>query len=171
MSWHHTPGGLRVRLFQDDIYWTQVNDGNEMVFQIFSGHYSFRKWRRRNGKNGKRMVGPGESIVLLGKDNKAIFIWRRQLYSKDGQTGVNCMVFRNLHTKEEQQQNKRFQSSTLLLEAEEIAVRRWPGERLFTYVNPKKVKSANPGYCYKMAGWTLCGESKAQRLLILQKII
>jgi hypothetical protein len=36
---------------------------------------------------------------------------------------------------------------------------RWPDQRLYTYVNPVKV-SANPGYCFKQAGWRFCGKTK-----------
>jgi hypothetical protein len=49
-----------------------------------------------------------------------------------------------------------------------IAWQRWPGERLYTYVNPRKVKSENPGYCFKVAGWTTCGTTKWRKLTILE---
>jgi hypothetical protein len=149
------------RLFIDGGYWTRVRDGDARVFEIFRRHYTFRQWRRRNGPNGKRIAGPGETIVLLGIDGKAIFIWKRQLYSQDGQLGVNCVVFRNEGTR---------LSSELLAEAEEIARARWPGERLFTYVNPQKVQSRNPGYCFKRNGWRRCGITKARKLHILEKL-
>lgn len=151
-----------MRLFDDDLYWTQINDGNETAFKIFTRHYTFRLWRRRNGKNGKRMAGPGETIVLLGKDGKALFIWKKQKYSQDGQTGINCAVFRN---------ESNHLSSKLLQEAELIASTRWPGERLFTYVNASKIKSVNPGYCFKMNGWRQIGKSKVKKLIILEKIL
>jgi hypothetical protein len=73
---------------------------------------------------------------------------------------VNCAIFRN--------EGQRL-SSDLILAAEEMAWRRWPGERLFTYVWDAKVKSVNPGYCFKMAGWTSCGRNKDGRLTILEK--
>jgi len=152
-----------MRLFYDEQYWTQVNDGDERAFEIFKRHYTFRKWRCRNGKNGKRMAGPGETIVLLGKDHKALFIWKKQKYSQDGQTGINCAVFRN--------ENKELLSSDLLDQAEKIALNRWPGERLFTYVNARKIESTNPGYCFKANGWRQCGISKARKLILLEKII
>ncbi|MDR1160049.1 MAG: hypothetical protein LBK69_05415, partial [Syntrophomonadaceae bacterium] len=62
----------------------------------------------------------------------------------------------------------RILSSTLIKEAEEHAWRRWTGERLYTYVNPKKIRSSNPGYCFKIAGWTHCGFTKGA-LVILEK--
>lgn len=153
-------------LFYDDLYWVQVNDGDPRAFDIFRRHYTYRKGRKRdqnrNKKNGNRMVGPGESIVLIGNDGKALFIWKKQKYSQDGHTGINCVVFRN--------ENKEVLSSEILLQAEKIAWARWPGERLFTYVNARKIKSPNPGYCYKVAGWRQIGITKARKLIILEKL-
>lgn len=149
-----------MRLFEDNLYWTRVNDGNHAAFDIFTRHYTFRKWRIRNGKNGKRMLGPGETIVLLAKDGKALFAWKKQKYSQDGQTGINCSIFRNEGS---------LKSSDLILQAEVVAWKRWPGERLFTYVNARKIQSSNPGYCFKCAGWKVCGVSKAKKLIILEK--
>ncbi len=116
--------------------------------------------KERNGKNGKRIIGPGETILLIGKDNKALFAWKKQKYSQDGQTGVNCCIFRNEGNE---------LSSDLILQAEQIAWQRWPGERLFTYVNAGKIKSNNPGACFKKAGWKTCGITKARKLVILEK--
>lgn len=147
-------------LFEDELHWIRIRDGNEHAFAIFSRHYTFRQWRRRNGLNGKRMAGPGETIVLLSKDGKALFIWKKQKYSQDGQTGINCAIFRN---------EGQIKSSLLLQQAEDIAQRKWPGERMFTYVNAQKVKSQNPGYCFKVNGWRQCGITKAKKLIILEK--
>jgi hypothetical protein len=60
-------------------------------------------------------------------------------------------------------------SSKLILDAEEIAWRRWPGQRLYTYVNPRGIRSNNPGACYKAAGWRRCGVTKWNKLVILEK--
>jgi hypothetical protein len=75
--------------------------------------------------------------------------------------GVNCAVFRN--------ESKLLRSSELILQAEQIAWKKWPGQRLFTFVNAGKVKSTNPGYCYLMAGWRKCGITKSKKLIILEK--
>lgn len=162
-----------MRLFEDTLYWVQVNDGNRQAFQLFQRHYSYKKGKKRDlnkhKKNGSRMIGPGETILLLGIDNKAVFAWKKQKYSQDGQTGIHCSIFHNGHTKEEIEENPSFLSSTLLLQAEQIAWARWPGERLFTYVNAKAIRSVNPGYCYKMAGWCQCGITKARKYIILEK--
>lgn len=162
-----------MRLFDDDLYWVQVNDGNEAAFQIYQRHYTYRKGRKRdlnkNKKNGKRMAGPGETIVLLGKDGKALFIWKKQKYSQDGQVGINCCLFRN---------EGEYVSSDLILQAERVAQDRWPGSRMFTYVNPRKIRArktgmkirkSKAGACFKHAGWVVCGVTKARKYIILEK--
>jgi hypothetical protein len=57
----------------------------------------------------------------------------------------------------------------LILEAEQIAWKRWHCERFYTYVDQKKVKSINPGYCFICAGWRKCGVTKSG-LLIFEKL-
>ena len=150
-----------MRLFTDDCHWIKVSPANKSAFEIFKRHYSYGQWRQRNKKNGNLFVGPGEEITLLSKDGKALFVWRKEKFRKDIQTGINCAVFRN---------EGKILSSELIKQAEHIAWKKWPGERLFTFVNSKKVISTNPGYCFQMAGWNVCGISKAKKLVILEKI-
>jgi hypothetical protein len=56
----------------------------------------------------------------------------------------------------------------LIQEATQLAWQRWPGQRLYTYVNPRKVRSTNPGCCFLKAGWRRCGVTKHNKLLILE---
>lgn len=148
-----------MRLFTDNQYWQQVRDGNPVALKLFESHYS--KYHYADGRRPKLFVGPGEKIVLLGIDGQALFAWRKFI-SGDGQEGVNCAIFIN--------RSKAHQSSDLILQAEEIALRRWPGVRFYTYVNPRKIASANPGYCFKCAGWRPCGITKRRQLIILEKL-
>ena len=74
-----------------------------------------------------------------------------------GQTGVNCAFFRN---------EGAGLSSSLILAAERIADRRWSDQRHYTYVDPEAVGSANPGYCFKVAGWRFVGVTKKRKLHI-----
>jgi hypothetical protein len=138
--------------------WIQVKDGDITGQVLFSRHYS--KYRYKDGRKPKLFVGPGEKQVLITADGLCLFVWRR-FKSADGQQGVNCAIFRN--------ESQRL-SSKLILEAEKIAAKRWPGERFFTYVNSKKVKSNNPGCCFKKAGWKTCGLTKVNKLIILEKV-
>lgn len=138
--------------------WLPVRDGNDTARGLFDRHYS--RYVYRDGRRPKLFVGPGEKTVLVTPDARAVFVWRK-FKSADGQDGVNCAVFRN---------EGAGLSSFLILEAEQIAWERWPGERLYTYVNPRKIRSSNPGYCFLKAGWQKCGITKKRKYLILEKL-
>jgi hypothetical protein len=79
----------------------------------------------------------------------------------DNQTGYNCAIFRN--------ESSRL-SSDIILEAEQFAIEKWGPNRMYTYIDPGKIKSENPGYCYKKAGWHFEGKTKSGKH-ILVKII
>lgn len=138
-------------------HWYGVKDGDAIARSIFNRHYSRHFYA--DGRKPKLFVGPGEKMVLMTPDFKALFVWRKFI-SADGQRGVNCAVFRNEGPE---------MSSLLILEAEQLAWAKWPGERLYTYVNPMKIKSSNPGYCFLKAGWVKVGVTKARKLVILAK--
>jgi len=146
-----------------DMNWFSVKDGDARAFALMRRHYSFNHYadnRRENlnYRNRFLFVGPGEKMILMTADCKALFVWRKFI-DASGQNGINCAVFRN---------ESALLSSSLILEAEALAWRRWPNERLYTYVNPDKV-SDNPGYCFKCAGWVYVGKTKYNRLHILEK--
>jgi hypothetical protein len=44
----------------------------------------------------------------------------------------------------------------------------WVGARHYTKVNPKAVRSRNPGFCFMAAGWRRCGMTKGG-LIILER--
>lgn len=138
--------------------WVQIKDGNPIGLALFNRHYS--KYHYKDGRKPTRFVGPGERIVLITPNGDALFVWRK-FFDKSGQLGINCSVFRN---------ESSILSSKLILEAEEWAKKKWSGERFYTYVNTKKINSSNPGYCFKCAGWEICGITKVNKLLILEKL-
>lgn len=137
--------------------WTEVYDGDPTAFSLFRRHYSFGR-SARIPDSETRIAGPGQKMVLLTADALALFVWRKFI-SKDNQQGVNCAVFRN---------ESSIRSSDLIREAMALAWNRWPGERFYTYVNPRKVRSSNAGYCFQRAGWRRCGVTKTRRLVILE---
>ena len=139
-----------------DAVWLEVKDGDPSGRSLFRRHYSYRPYK--DGRNPALFVGPGEKMVLLTPDCRGLFVWRKFINS-DGQYGVNCAVFRN---------EGAGLASDLIREADRMAWERWPGERHYTYVNPKRVKSDNPGYCFLRAGWRRCGLTKWNKLLILE---
>lgn len=132
-----------------DAVWVPVKDGNDTAREIFEQHYS----RRRYADERIRLliVGPGEKLLLLAPDANAVFAWRK-FKSDDGQQGINCAIFRN------EGPNR---SSDLIRAADLIAWEHWPGERHYTYVDPKKVRrKRDPGRCFLRAGWRHAGWTK-----------
>ena len=146
---------LQPFLFGDG--WVEVKDGNASGRAIFDRHYS--RTRFADGRKPLLYVGPGEKMVLLWHDARAVFAWRKFI-SDNGQEGVNCAIFRNESVA---------RSSDMIRAADALADARWPGERHYTYVNPRAVASSNPGYCFLMAGWRRCGITKRRKYLILER--
>lgn len=134
--------------------WCVVRDGNPSAMAIFQRHYTYKQSRLLY-----QFVGPGEKHVLLTPNCDALFVWRKFI-NDAGEDGVNCAVFRN---------ESRILSSSLINEAEALAWERWPGQRLYTYVNPTKIRSTNPGFCFLMAGWRKCGTTP-KGLIVLEKL-
>ena len=127
-------------------YWQVVKDGDARVATMYKRHYScyqYKDNRRLVGSHRDLFMGPGQKIVLLGIDCKAIFGWRK-FVDPSGQIGINCTFFRN--------EGDRL-SSELILEAEEHAWRKWPGERLYTYVNTNMVNASK-----KLVGASVVGQ-------------
>jgi|SRR5579864_2965910 len=143
-------------MFPEFGHWLTVKDGDRRALALFHRHYSYRAYK--DGRKPLLFTGPGEKMVLLTTYADALFVWRK-FKSLNNQSGVNCAVFRN---------ESPILSSVLILEAMDLAWQRWPGERLYTYVNQRKIKSVNPGYCFKLAGWSLCGYTKSNHLAILE---
>ena len=124
-------------------------------------HYS----RRTPGS--KTFTGVGREVVLVTEDGSAVWACvlqktpaARGSGGSRGRTGKadrktrwiwRNMLFRNLGPA---------RSSDLIKAATEQTYRHWierygalPDVRLRTEVKVSAVKSANPGYCYKCAGW------------------
>ena len=102
-------------------------------------HYS------RQTPGAREFMGNGRCLVLRNAAGTVVFGW---IYPADGRAvkdGAYCSIFRN--------ESERL-SSDIILEAEAHALARWPElPRFLTYVNPRKVASRNPGYCFKVVGY------------------
>lgn len=143
-----------------DGFWFAVKDGDDRARALYLRHYSAKK-NRRPWRQSRQFVGPGQKFVLLNTEGTALFVWLKNTVERyDKQEGVICAVFRN---------ESSVRSSDLIREAMDLAWRKWPGERLFTYVDPGQVQSTNPGYCFQRAGWQKCGVSQ-RGLVILEAI-
>ena len=138
--------------------WIPIKDGDASARYLFNRHYSRRRYK--DGRQPKLFVGPCEKMVLTTPCAMALFVWRKFI-SGDKQQGINCAIFRN---------ETNILSSQLIKEADGLADTRWPDQRHYTYVNSKRIKSTNPGYCFIKAGWRKCGITKHNKLIILEKV-
>jgi hypothetical protein len=142
------------------IVWLLTHDRNKDATKLADRHYS-----RKHVGATEGFVGPGEKIVLMTPDCRALFVWMRcnPKFRLDNQTGINCTIFRN---------EGPVLSSKLILEAEKWCQKKWPNEkRLFTYVKKSQVRSAKPRWCFIKAGWREIGANKSGKLIILEKVL
>jgi hypothetical protein len=138
--------------------WLAVKRTDPRAFGLYRRHYSAEKNFRYRRVGNTNVAGSGSTLVLLSQCCRALFVWIKNTVERlDHQSGVNCAVFRN---------EGAGLSSDLIREADDLAWRKWPGERHFTYVDADKVQSRNPGYCFLAAGWQRCGFSAAGLLLL-----
>jgi hypothetical protein len=129
-----------------DAAWLPSHRADPVAAALYRRHYSAGK-NRVAVRHQQNIVGPGRPMVLVTADCSAVFAWLRTRTERlDRQQGVCCTLFRNEGS---------LLSSDLIREACDLAWQRWPGERLFTYVDPSAVRSSNPGACFKHAGWRL----------------
>lgn len=143
----------------DETIWIRVRDGDPTGLDLFLRHYSAKRGERRKIR---QFVGPGQKMVLLTADARALFVWRRERpeYRLDGQVGANCVVFRNEGT-------GAGRSSDLIRAACDLAWERWPLERLYTFVDAVKVRhKRDPGRCFLRAGFNLCGVTQTGKLIL-----
>jgi len=102
---------------------------------------------------GAPWVGPpGRVLVLVTPCEQAVWLthWPRPDLALDGLDAWRCSLFRN--------EAAELQSSTLIRAAMTLTGHIWqqrPADGWVTWVEPGKVASPNPGYCFKQAGWTL----------------
>ena len=144
-------------------YWRVSNAFDPYAASLSDRHYS----RRTVGS--PQFMPPGNKIVLVGRG--AVFGWWRPdpgagIVPMNGLDGWTCTIFRN--------ESSGVRSSQLILEAE-LALQATAADcgpdGMITYVWDSKVKSSNPGYCFKCAGWRVNkgGRSVDGKKTLLQK--
>jgi len=119
-------------------------------------HYS----RRTVG--ARQFCYAGRKLVLRDTRGDVLFVWMWPFdeMRMDGQTGYNCAIFRNESAR---------RSSAIILEAEDAAIKKWGPNRLYTYVDGRKIRSTNPGFCFQSAGWRKAGKSKGGLTLLVKE--
>ena len=149
------------------IWWATTDQDVEAV-AFYEQHYS--AYRYADGRDRWQFLGPGDKYALRScpwEPITALWGWRKFIddcidwRSGERQQGVNCAVFRN---------ESRVLSSECIREADAVADCLWADRRHYTYVDPKKVRSRNPGYCFLMAGWVRVPGFTKGGLIVLERI-
>jgi hypothetical protein len=136
--------------------WYVSHRADPRALALYERHYSCHRYA--DGRKRRQFVAPGECLVLLTAPADALFVWHKAKDGMrlDGQEGASCAVFRN---------EGPYRASDLIREAEQLAWVRWPGARLFTYVDATQVPTATPGFCFLAARWKRVGQSQTGLLL------
>lgn len=141
--------------------WLVVPKFDPRAAALADGHYS----RRTIGS--PQFMPPGQTLVLLTPDARAVFGWWRPhpssgIRAMNGLDGWTCTIFRNTGAG---------LSSELILEAEAELLARYDcgPSGLITYVRARDLLVPDPGYCFKVAGWSVTGRSADGRKTLLQK--
>jgi hypothetical protein len=136
--------------------WNRVHKGHREAVLLADRHYS------RRSPGAPQFMPPGQTIVL--HISGAVFGWWRPhptsgIRAMNGLDGWTCTIFRN---------ETRILSSLLILAAEEFIEDCGP-DGLITYVWDRKIRSVNPGACFKAAGYRRTGRSADNQKTLLQK--
>src|SRR3546814_18484383 len=69
--------------------WIEVRDGDDTARSLFDRHYS--RYRYVDGRKPKIFVGPGEKMVLLSSDARALCVGRKFIRSEERRVGKECV--------------------------------------------------------------------------------
>lgn len=142
-------------------HWVRSTKFDPLVCALADRHYS-----RRPSSVGCGQVGPpGRLLVFLSSDGLAAWVshWPKAELALDGIDAFRCSLFRN---------ESPVLSSVLIAEARATTVESWgppPSDGWLTYIEPGKIASANPGYCFKLDGWELDRDWSHRRLIRLRR--
>jgi hypothetical protein len=152
---HSWPGGV------SEAYWRVSAKFDPAAARLADRHYSRRK------VGSPQFMPPGQTLILITPAADAVFGWwrphpRSGLKAMNRLDGWTCTIFRN----EGPILSFRL---TLAAERELLALHDVGPDGLLTYVFDAKVRSSNPGACFKAAGWRRIGRSADGRKTLLQK--
>lgn len=140
------------------MWWNVVHKGTKAAVRTADGHYS----RQKPGTS--QFTRPGKNIVLLGQDERSVWVsWRPAKGERmDGLQCYECVMFSR---KSGPVASEQIREAMVL--TEEI----WgppPKDGWITFIKPEAVKSENPGYCFKRAGFKPFGTNATGKLLRLR---
>jgi hypothetical protein len=139
---------------EKDMEWQLSYRADSRAAALADRHYNRQK------VGAKQFVPPGKCVVLLTSTYDALWVssWPYAEYVKHAWAGAwICTCFRN-------EAPERYLSSMLITQAVEVTLHIWgtpPPLGMVTFVDPTKVRSTHPGFCYKQAGWRKVGQTKS----------
>ncbi len=129
--------------------WAITDKGDDRARLLAEDHYT------RQTPGARSFTRNGQNLVFLTPDLRALWVTFRPTPGKatrsDKLDAWECALFRNVGP---------FLSSELIIDAVLLSMALWgplPKDGFITFVKPECVRSSNPGYCYKRAGWTSFG--------------
>lgn len=141
--------------------WMRVTKFDRAACALADRHYS------RQTPGSWQFMPPGQTLVLMTPCRHALFGWQRphpntDARRADGLDGWFCSIFRN---------EGAALASELILDAERVLAATHPDDcgpdGMLTYVKADAIRSTNPGFCFKRAGWTSDGRRSAKSGLVL----
>jgi hypothetical protein len=138
--------------------WHLSHQADPLIKPLADRHYY-----RRNPQS-RQFAPPGQRVVLRTANADAFWITQAPLaqYVSHRWAGAwTCIAFRN---------ESRVLSSVLITQAVAASLfmlKTPPDLGFITFVNPAKIRSSNPGCCFKKAGWKFVGLTK-RKLDVLQ---
>jgi hypothetical protein len=146
----------------EPVAWTVRDRFDPAAAALADRHYS------REVPGSPQVGGPGYLLVLVTPCERAVWITKRHSPDTDAPRVVadglppdtyRCALFRN---------EGAGLASGLIREAVALTERRWgPAPLWATYIDRDAVRSSNPGYCFKLAGWQLDRGYRHPRLVRL----
>lgn len=138
--------------------WQVRTKGDRAACALADRHYS----RQRVG--ARQLGPPGRLLVLVTPCEQAVWVthWPDPKLALDGLDSWRCTIFRN---------EGAGRSSDLILAAMSLTASLWvgrPRDGWVTWIDRTKIRSANPGYCFKRAGWWVDREWSHAKLIRLR---
>ena len=135
--------------------WIITNQGDQACRLLADRHYS------RQTIGHPQFCRPGRKLVLRTALADALWVTYHG-FREDKREAWECTIFRN---------ESKYLSSELIKYAITATLAEWgppPRDGIITYVDPSKVRSTNPGFCFLKAGFKKIGRSKKRGLILLQ---
>ena len=147
-------------------HWVEVSKANRHARRMADRHYSFQGGPERQMSH--EVGPPGQKIIFLTEDGKAVWGSHRPapwagITRADNLSGHFCFIFRN-------EGYRPIRSSELIKEAVGRTIDRWGEADFWTYIGAEHVESANPGYCFLVAGFEHDGWVTSSKLGRLRRL-